>query len=81
MKTIDESDLFDNKGEFNLTKDIANMLDTILIVLIVVDKTSLHNINLELRRCGFFLTHPELKKVVKKLTKQGFIGDGRFNLN
>ena len=79
--TIDETELFDNKGEFNLTKDLANMLDTILIVLMVEKQSDLYTVNLELRRCGFFINHPDLKKVIKKLIEQGLITDGRFSLN
>lgn len=71
--TIEEAELFDKKGEFNLTKELANMLDTILLLLIVEKQSDLYSINLELRRCGFFIIHPDLKKVVKKMIKQGMI--------
>lgn len=79
--SIDETELFKSNGEFNLTKELANMLDTILIVLIVEKQSDLNKMNLELRRCGFFITQPDLKKVVKKLVEDGLISDTNFNLN
>jgi len=79
--SISENDLFKSNGEFNLSADLANMLDTILIVLCVRKMITVTEINLELRRCGFFISHPELKKVLDKLIKDGladesfYIGD------
>ena len=79
--SIDETELFKSNGGFNLTKELSNMLDTILIVLTAENLTDLNKLNLELRRCGFFITHPDLKKVIKKLMKDGLVSENNFNLN
>ena len=74
--SIKKDELFKENGEFNLTQDLANMLDTILIISMVKGAMDLYNMNLELRRCGFFISHPELKEIVAKLIKDGLVGEG-----
>ena len=78
---IDNIKLFDNNGDFNLIKEVGDIIDTIFIVLAVQKETDIYKVNLELRRCGFFLNIGELRKVIIKLIKEGLITDGRFNLN
>ena len=65
--------LFDSKGEFILTSDSATLLDTILTILTAKYELRIEQLNLELRRCGFFLTIPELKQVLIKIQKDGYI--------
>lgn len=54
-------------------KDYARLLDTILLILLVSPTANINYINLELRRCGFFVTHLELTKVLEKLRDDGLI--------
>ena len=68
--------IFKKDGEFNLTKELANLLDTILMVLCSKSPTELSDINLELRKCGFFISNPELTSILDKLTKQGLVDNG-----
>ena len=55
------------------TKHEARMLDTILMIKSVYDNSDIYFLNLELRKCGFFLTIPELRIKLEILASDNLI--------
>lgn len=70
---INEQEIFKSNGEFKLTRDLADLLDTVLFIVAVNVNSSIYEINLELRRCGFFISHPALVKILEKQARDGMI--------
>lgn len=74
---VNEQELFKPNGEFNLSMEgLPELLDTILVMLCVNNDMETFAINLELRRCGFFITIPEQKKIIAQMQINGHIGKG-----
>lgn len=71
--------LFNRKGEFIANKANCKIVDCILII-IASNKTvaSLFDIQLELWRCGFRISHPDLKKLIKFLEEQRLITENDY---
>jgi hypothetical protein len=61
--------IFKKNGEFNMSINLGNLLDTILIIVTENSGIKINALNLELRRCGFFIDEPELKKIVNKIVR------------
>ena len=66
--------LFKENGDVNLTEDNAMFLDVVMINIINC-KNGINDfqLQLELLRCGFFVTIPDLKQTIKYLIKRGFV--------
>ena len=74
MKIIEnKTKFFKADGSFRLKGDMPSLLNTILVIIIVNNKIGLHELNLELRRCGFYVSHPDLKKITARMLKEGVV--------
>lgn len=75
-----EPRLFKNNGDVVLTNDTAYLMDCILTVFAAdVEIKTLHMLNLEMHRCGIYITYPDLKKVMKYLVKEGLFSYTEFS--
>ncbi len=69
-----EETLFDKKGNVKLTEDSAYLMDCILTIYASgIEVKTLHRLNLELYRCGVYISYPDLKKVITYLCNEGLL--------
>jgi len=70
MNMIKESKIFKN-GKTRRTELVGDIIDTILIMCGASHPpANVYDINIELRRCGFILSIPLLKKILEYLVEE-----------
>lgn len=62
-----------DREKFVLTRDMAELVDTILFIVAVHKTANETFICLELRKCGFFINIPNLKTVLQQLAKEKLV--------
>ena len=60
--------LFDSKGKLRETELVGDIVDTILAIYSIGKYTKMAEVNLELRRCGLFISFPDQKDIINYLT-------------
>ena len=60
--------LFDSKGKLRETELVGDIVDTILAIYYIGKYTKMAEVNLELRRCGLFISFPDQKDIINYLT-------------
>lgn len=79
---IEENKIFDKKGELRAIELVGDIVDTIMVIAIINPGVDIHYIDLELRKCGFFISHPTLRNIKRSLISDGILSDCyNFNLN
>lgn len=70
---ISENRIFNEKGELRVIELVGDIIDTILIIVKVNPGIDIAKVNLELRKCGFFISHPILSKIWEHLINYGLL--------
>ena len=71
---VKKETLFDKKVNITLTEDTAYLMDCILTIYVSgIEVKTLHRLNLELYRCGVYISYHDLKKVINYLCEKGYI--------
>lgn len=65
--------LFDNQDELRKTELVGDIVDTILAIYSIGRYTKMAEVNLELRRCGLFISFPDQKDIINYLTNSGLL--------
>lgn len=75
MVVVSNEDLFTPEGDVIETPVCRLVMETILLISKVGGRNPIpvHGMNLELRRCGFFLGDPQIALLLQKLHKDGLV--------
>jgi hypothetical protein len=79
--TLKQVDLFDGSGELDIFPENEILKSTIVLIISVKSGLEVKEINLELRRCGFYLSHSELVNILNYLTDKKIIKEHIVNMN
>lgn len=71
--------LFDTQGELRKTELVGDIVDTLLAIYSIGKYIKVAEINLELRRCGFFISFQTQEDIIDYLTNRDMLSrTGRY---
>jgi repressor of nif and glnA expression len=75
MIILNDDQIFDRDGEILNTNVAVALTETLLVIIQASNGKPITNaqINLELRRCGFFIRNEQIVLILSKLQKEGLV--------